>query len=248
MKGKIVSRLTLIFTLVFAFFINASAATITVDDNVTNIADHVGKLVTNQGSLTITNVHSNDAFAAYKVLDTYYNATSNEISYQFTDNFRAFLSSINNDLTVENYKKLTSGDVTNGSTTTVSTLDTLVSKYAAYVKTNSVTGTAMTVTGTTATADVHAGSYLVLPTRTLKVYAVMVGNVEFSAVGNEWQLNNASIVAKASEASVSKNITNEGVVDNSFTKGKNINYSIVGTIQVYPTNATNKKYTIMDTL
>lgn len=211
---------------------------------ITTAADGSNK-VTDQATLTVTNVVAGDQFRAYKLLDAFYDSATNVVSYQFTPNFKTYLDSKSNNLTVDEYYKLTGGDITSGSTKTATELDQLVSGYASYIKTISVTGVDMTVSGTTATATLDAGSYLVLPTATTRVYAVMVGNLDFEANGTNWVLNNESIVAKVSDAGVEKSVSgteNKNLIDQEFT------YTVVGTVPQYPTNATNKKYVIKDTM
>ena len=211
-------------------------------------SDGVSKIITEKATLTVTGVDAGDQLSAYKILDAFYNANSNVITYEFTDDFQAFLTEESNDLTVDEYFKLTSGDIGSGSTTTDSTLDDLASGYASYIKTNSVSGTAMNVAGTTASQTLDAGAYLVLPTQTLRVYAVMVGNLDYTASGSTWEINNESIVAKVDDASITKGVGSEGVPSGSYGIGDTVPYVIKATVPTYPTNATNKKYVITDTI
>ena len=226
-----------------------AATTITVDTAKKGTVDTNSYYVTNTSTLTVSNVGTTDTFKAYKILDVYYNQTTNEITYEFTSAFKAFLAATStySSLTVEQYYALTNGDIASGSTKTTSTLDKLASAYAAYIKNNSVTGYDMTVEGTNATLTAEAGTYLVLPTLTNRVYAVMVGNLAFAATGTEWNLNTATIIAKVSDAGVSKSVGQEGYAEGSFVIGKEFTYSLTATVPVYPTNATNKKYTLTDT-
>ena len=246
---KRIIKYLLCLILIFALISNVNAVTITTNTTAGTV-DTNSKLVTNTGTITINDVVSTDTFAAYKIMDTFYNSTNNTITYEFTNTFKTFLAASDSyrTLTVEQYQALTSGNITNGSTTTTSTLDTLVSKFAAYIKTNGTTGSNMTVSGTTATASLPAGSYLVLPTTTKKVYAVMVGNIYFTGNGTDWTLNNATIKAKVSNAGVTKVIKETSSTEGTFSKGEEYTYQINATIPTYPTNATNKALTITDTL
>lgn len=102
---------------------------------------------------------------AYKILDTFYNDDSNTITYEFTSDFKIFLgqNTTYKNLTVDEYYKLTSGDITSGSTTTTSTLDKLMSSYATYIRNNlAQNGISLNKTNTTASKKLIAGSYLVL--------------------------------------------------------------------------------------
>lgn len=252
MKNKISIKglfLTVMVALLgFVTTVSAAPITITVDDTKSLSTDVNSHYVTNQGTITISNVNTADVLSAYKVLDAYYNQTSNVVSYDFTTDFKAFLaqSTTYNSLSVQDYMTLTSGNVESGSTRTESTLDTLASAYAGYIKKNSVAGTPMTSSGTTSTVTTDAGSYLILPTSTSKVYAVMVGNIGISVVDGNWALENATIVAKVSEAGLTKK--SDGKSSVSAEIGEDIPFEINLTVPQYPTNATNRKYKLTDTM
>ena len=246
MKGLFLT--VMIALLGFVTTASAAAITITVDNTKSLITDTNSYYVTNQGTITISNVDTGDSLSAYKVLDVYYNQTSNVVSYDFTTSFKSFLaqSSTYSSLSVQDYMALTSGNVESGSTRTESTLDTLASAYAGYIKANSVVGTPMTASGTTSSVTADAGTYLILPTSTSKVYAVMVGNIGISVVDGNWTLENATIVAKVSEAGIVKK--SDGKTNVSYEIGEDIPFEINLTVPQYPTNATNKKYLLTDTM
>lgn len=206
--------------------------------------------LTEQAVLTINGVDEGDVLSAYKVLNAYKNDETNEVSYRFTENFQAFLTQSENysDLTVDEYYKLTSGDITTGSTKTTSTLDALASAYASYVKRNSVVGLDMTTTATSTTLTADVGTYLVLPKTTKRVYAVMVGNLDYKEQDGAWAKQDATITAKVSDASVTKSVGTKGEKNGSFRKNQEFTYYIAGTVPSFPTNATNKAYVIKDTL
>ena len=247
MKKRILSLLVAIFT--FGLVLNVDAASITTGSTKGTV-DTNSYIVTDDAALMVTNAPVSDTLAAYKILDTFYNASTNVITYEFTSNFKAFLasSSTYKNLTVDEYYNLTSGDITSGSTRTSSTLDRLASAYASYVKTNSVIGADLTYdAGEGATGTVlPAGAYLVLPKVTNSVYAVMVGNIIPTANGNDWTINDATIVAKVANASVTKSVGSIGHVDGTYDIGEEFSYFLVGGVPQYPTNATNKVYTMKD--
>lgn len=248
MKKKIIGLLIAVFT--FGMFLNVDAVTITTDSSKKGTTDTSSLLATNTGTITVSNVSSTDKLVAYKVLDVYYNSTSNVFTYEFTTSFKAFLASSTTykSLTVDQYFALTSGDITSGSTRTQSTLDKLVSAYASYVKKNSVTSTALTTSGTNATGSVAVGAYLVIPSITNNVFAVMVANVVPTPSGSTWVISNATIKAKVSSASLTKYIGSEGSKDGDYSVGSEFSYILVGTVPQFPTNATNTTYTINDTV
>ncbi len=248
MKKKIIGLLVAILTFCLAFDVNAVA--ITTDGSTKGKTDTNSYLVTNDAAIKITNAPASDTLVAYKILDTFYNSSTNVITYEFTTSFKAFLASnaTYKNLTVDDYYKLTSGDITSGSTRTSSTLDKLASAYAGYIKTNSVTGVELTYDageGATGTV-VPAGAYLVLPKVTNSVYAVMVGNIIPTANGNDWIINDSTIAAKISSASITKSVGSVGHADGNYTVGKEFSYFLVGGVPQFPTNATNKTYTIKD--
>ena len=247
MKKRILSLLVAIFT--FGLVLNVDAASITTGSTKGTV-DTNSYIVTNDAALMVTNAPVSDTLAAYKILDTFYNASTNVITYEFTSNFKAFLasSSTYRNLTVDEYYNLTSGDITSGSTRTSSTLDRLASAYASYVKTNSVIGADLTYdAGEGATGTVlPAGAYLVLPKVTNSVYAVMVGNIIPTANGNDWTINDATIVAKVANASVVKSVGSIEHVTGTYDIGEEFSYFLVGGVPQYPTNATNKVYTMKD--
>ena len=240
-----------LFCLLLIFAMVRSVNAVNISTNSTSgTVDPNSKLVTSTGTLTVNDVVSTDTFAAYKIMDTFYNSTNNTITYEFTSTFKAFLATTSSysNLTVSQYSALTSGNITNGSVTTTSTLDTLVSSFATYIKSNNVSGSNMTVSGTVASASLPAGSYLVLPVTTKKVYAVMVGNINYTANNNDWVLNNATIKAKVSNAGVTKIIKETNTAEGIFSTNEEYTYQINATVPTYPTNATNTALSITDTL
>lgn len=248
MKKKLLGLLVAIFT--FGLVFNVDAASLTTGST-KGTTDTNSYIVTDEAAIMITNAPTSDTLVAYKILDTFYNSSTNVITYEFTSTFKAFLnsSSTYKNLTVDEYYKLTEGDITSGSTRTSSTLDKLVSAYASYVKTNSVTGTTLTYDASEGGtgANVAAGAYLVLPKVTTSVYAVMVGNVVPKANGNDWTLDDATIVAKVSSASVAKSVGSIGHSDGNYNIGTEFSYYLVAGVPQYPTNATNKVYILKDT-
>lgn len=241
--------LLILTVLLFVGIVNVSAIT-TGDD--TGTTDTESKIITDTANLSITGVVSGDQFMAYKILNAFYNQSTNVITYEFTDDFQNFLKQSSNTtyqkLKVDDLYSYSSGNLTTGSTLSTSDIDKLASSYAGYIKSHSINGTGMNVSGTTASATLQAGSYLVLPTATTRVYAVMVGNLDFSATGNDWTINNEEIVAKVSDADVNLYVGESGYDSGSYSIGDDIPFIITGSVPQYPTNATNKVYTLTNTI
>lgn len=241
MKKKMIKLMSIALTLVlaFGFILNAKAIEISVDTSKVGTTDVNSALVTNTSTITVNGVAGEDALSAFKILDAYYNSASNVITYEFTTEFKAFKESAEgadySDWTIENYYGL-SGE---GKATE---FEKLAIKYATYVKKAGLTGTAMTMGNGTATLTTAAGSYLILPTAAVNVYSVMVANLDFVATGNEWQLNTASVNAKASKPTLTAAVNNASYASTSIQKGDVFNYILSSVIPAYPTSALNTQY------
>lgn len=243
---KLTTLISIVLILVFGFSLNVLA-----------INTGTGNIVTDTGTITVTGVHGSDKFEVYKLIDTYYDSERNTISYQYSDTnkFATFMGdSSYSGITIDQFNRdVVRGSITNGSVVTPNianktTLDQIASDYAAYIKNNYVKGTTMTNNGQgTATATgLTAGSYLVLPTFSDSIYAVMVGNIEYTAgENNTWTLNNATIVAKVAQPSIVASFNDSTALT---SKSFNINDAIVTyatyMLPNYPTNAKDKTYSI----
>ena len=221
---------------VWPTFITTSAVTGTVDKD--------SYYVTNTGTIKVTKAKIGDTFEAYKILDAFYNPTSNVVTYEFTSDFKNFLSMMADykNLTLEDYYNLTSGDITSGSTQTNSTLAKLMSGYVAWVSVgrSDNTRTSLENIDGTVSGVVDVGAYLIVPETTNYVYGVMVGNVELVADSNsKWTVQNANIVAKVSDVGISKELSVA-----SATIGVDYTNTITATVPKYPTNARNTTYVI----
>ncbi len=232
----------IIYTLVLAFILTATldvhAATFMLGIT-KGTTDPDSYIVTDKATLTINKVSSSDSFIAYKIIDVFYNTKTNVVTYEFTTGFKQFLaqSDVYKSLTLTDYYNLTSGDITSGSTQTSSTLDKLVSKYASYIAKSGMEFWTLSVSGTTASASLESGVYLVLPSSTQRIYAVMVGNLTPTASNGSWVINDFTINAKVSDASVVKYIGKEGQTVGSYSYGDEVPSILVATLPQFPTNA-----------
>ncbi len=229
----------LIISMISCVFIDVNALT---QGTIKGTTDPDSYIVTDKATLTINKVSSSDTFNAYKIIDVFYNKTTNVVTYEFTSDFKTFLakSELYKTLTVSDYYNLTSGDITSGSTQTTSTLDKLVSSYATYMYSYSVNGTSMSISGTTASASLDAGVYLVLPTSTQRVYSVMVGNLTPKAENGTWIISNFTINAKVSDASVVKYVGKVGQTVGSYGIGDYVPFILIANLPQLPTNASDK--------
>lgn len=235
---------TLTFFVLAFFIINIETVFAAAPPRLDNA--NLGTLDKEQATITISQIDAGDQLAAYKILDVYKNAVTNEINYRYTDSFYAFLEAGGakgttdySNLTEEEYFKLTSGDIASGSTQTSSTLDKLASEYAYYIIKNNIIGNSMSNSGTTASLTTDTGSYLILPTSTNRLYAVMVANLDYEVQNGVWTKQNDSIVAKVSDPSIKMSIGKIGQDKASFFIGNEYNYFIEVTVPPYPTNSEN---------
>ena len=215
-------------------------------------------------NISITNAPETDTLIAIKILNVYYNPTTNVITHEFTNNFKNFLTSTPayKNFTIKDYYNLTSGDITSGSTLTNSTLDKLVSKYITYAYANmqqiisDVTQLEYDSTGIDLGGVGHgmfgtAGTYLIIPYSTYSVYAPMVGNITFEPNSSgvyEKQSKATKIVAKISNPTGNFYVGSIGNLEANYNIGTEFTYYTNVTIPIYPTNATNKVYSIKYTL
>ena len=240
MNKKIVYLLITIVTFFFVANLNVEAATPFMLGTTKGTTDPDSYIVEETTFLTINNVASSDYFAAYKIIDVFYNQTTNVVTYEFTADFKRFLtqSDVYKSLTISDYYNLTSGDITSGSTKTSSTLDKLVSKYTNYIINKKVNpSNYMTTSETTAFASLTSGVYLVLPYSTQRIYAVMVGNLTPKANNGTWQIDNFIINAKVSDPSVVKYIGKVGQTVGSYSYGDEVPCILDVTLPQFPTNA-----------
>jgi len=129
------------------------------------------------------------------------------------------------------------GDITNGSTQTSSTLDVLVSDYAAYIYNNKITGTSLSKSGDVMTLSTNTGSYLILPWKSDSLYAVMVGNLNYKEENGEWVKQNSTIVAKASKPYINASVGKIGQKEASYIIGEEYTYYVEAALPLFPTNS-----------
>ncbi len=231
-KLKKVTGIILILVMLllpFTSLLNVKAAdvTIAVDDTKLLESDKNFKRATNKTNIILNDVgeYNEDAtqmdtFSAYKILDVYYNETTNEIVYDFTTDFSNFKKSLDSNdeiykLDVSGYLELTGGY--SFSEDTNLTLNKLVSKYTTYIR-KQTSGTVSSIQfgqGTESTqriaSNVEVGSYLILPDNIVNgkeesftnifdmigsTYTVLVGNAVFNIVNGNWTLEDCSVNAK----------------------------------------------------
>ena len=261
----------LLFTIISCAFLNVNADGISacIDETKKGTIDPDSyetskKELRCMQNISITNAPKTDTLIAIKILNVYYNPTTNVITHEFTNNFKNFLTSTSTykNFTIKDYYNLTSGDITSGSTLTTSTLDKLVSKCITYAYANmqqiisDVTQLEYDSTGIDLGRAGHgmfgtAGTYLIIPYSTYSVYAPMVGNITFEPNSSgvyEKQSKATKIVAKISNPTGNFYVGSIGNLEANYNIGTEFTYYTNVTIPIYPTNATNKVYSIKYTL
>ena len=119
MKTKTKNKILLSILSVFLLIGIVNVSAISVGSEAGN-SDPNSRIITDTAELSITGVVSGDQFKAYKILDAYYNQTTNVVSYEFTDDFQAFLNQSSNStyqkLKVDDLYSYSSGNISTGST------------------------------------------------------------------------------------------------------------------------------------
>ena len=211
------------------------------------------KIITDTAKLTVYDVWDGEAFSAYKILDAFYNSSTNVVSYEFTFDFQSFLMSEEgkdySDLTVDDWYHYKDNS---------SDFNHLINAYTSYIKKNFIHGIPMDTNDNEriSSKTLQAGSYLVLPTNAIAVYSVMIGNLDVTAVENDWQINGAEIRAKSELPEVEKCVFDSIMGDwstssasiASYSMGDVIPFKIEATLPTYPSDATNKTYVITDVI
>lgn len=211
------------------------------------------KIITDTAKLTVYDVWDGEAFSAYKILDAFYNSSTNVVSYEFTFDFQSFLMSEEgkdySDLTVDDWYHYKDNS---------SDFNHLINAYTSYIKKNFIHGIPMDTNDNEriSSKTLQAGSYLVLPTNAIAVYSVMIGNLDITAVENDWQINDAEIRAKSELPEVEKCVFDSIMGDwstssasiTSYSMGDVIPFKIEATLPTYPSDATNKTYVITDVI
>jgi fimbrial isopeptide formation D2 family protein/LPXTG-motif cell wall-anchored protein len=99
-------------------------------------------------------------------------------------------------------------------------------------------------------AGLEMGQYLILVSGGVKVYAPMVASVLPKFENGAFSIEDGSVTAKSSTPSLEKKVNDkdEDTSGDEDYLGKEIRFDIRADIPEYPANATNKTYTISDTM
>ncbi len=268
-KFKVFKKLFLIFlVLICTKAINVNAITITTNSSVTSGTGY--QLVTNLGDFTIYNEgnsYDNTQFKAYKLVDVFYNKSTDSLKYQFTSDFQNYLTNFSpiRGISIEtfmsmnkggasfssNYYNVLSDNVITGGHLTSNEFAELMSYYANYIREYSASGFSISSSGSLSASPYYpyktdrlpVGTYLILPRSADYVYAVMVDSVQLKKKNNEWVIDPGNIAAKKSEATIINTFTqgSESAKDISVRCGQNIQGKVSIALPIYPANSTSKK-------
>ena len=243
--GKTKILAVLAGTIGLSFIGGTSAyATINTDTNGKVLAASPNNVV------SVSNVESSDTFTYCKIVDITFDQATNAVSYNFTSDFQAFLSNSTdyNTLNIDTYRTYTGS--AEGQITGNTNLDKLAGDYAKYLRQNGSSCSSMTVSGSSASATVaEAGSYIILPVSSTKVYSVMIANIGVKteetsgAVDYVLDSTNADITAKKGNPGAVLKTANKDIV----AIGETISYTLEAEVPSYPSNVVNTAYKITDT-
>ena len=215
-------------------------------------------IITSTDTLTVNSLgDSGDKLAYCKIVDIKYNATKDSISYAFTSEFQRYIDGIvdtNNPLyklKIEDYQAITGDGTLSGAQVTG---NKRIDEIAGAIAAGFDNCTNMTVSGTAATADVPFGAYVIKPVSRddaimSKVYGVIIANINVKEENGVYIKDPASpktFDAKASDRGAIAKTIDGG--DDTYELGQEITYKLTATVPLYPSNATNKKIAVTDTL
>lgn len=214
-------------------------------------------IITSTDTLTVNSLgDSGDKLAYCKIVDIKYNATKDSISYAFTSEFQKYLDGVSETsplrgLTIEQYQAITDAGTSSGAQVTG---NKRIDEIAGAIAAGFDNCTNMTVSGTTATADVPFGAYVIKPVSRddaimSKVYGVIIANINVKEQDGAYIEDPDSpktFDAKASDRGAIAKTINGG--DDTYELGQEITYKLTATVPLYPSNATNKKIAVTDTL
>lgn len=226
-------------------------------------ADATSKIVTSTAEVTINSVPEGKSidWATYQVLYATYDAGSNALEYHLTPWAKTVLvgNGANQADTEEAaIKKIT--ELTKTGTGATEQSD-LVNQLAAATTKNPYTAASWRVTGTTATADLPVGAYLVIPSCEGMTFLNMLVSVDTSGTTqtapDQWVLTAKGAVLKGKTLSINKKITGKNgsdpvKIENGKTTetaqiGDTIHYTIEAQVPHYPDNSTVKTFKVVDT-
>lgn len=260
--------------LTMGYCLTAQAADATTTTAGTLSADsNDGNRVTNTATVTITKPEGltipsgqTVSYTTYQIVYAAYDSASNSLVYHLTEWAKIALvgTSLPYGTEAEALEAISAISAGNGSTTGNSTTEqnTLVNTLAAYSSKTSYTSN-FTQSGTSATATLPIGSYLVIANCQGMSFLNMMVSVDVSATSgtanNAWMLAAKGAVLKGSPVNVDKKIdstvpvndTTENTSDVTDTAaagiGDTVKYEVTAVVPHFPENATATTFKVIDT-
>lgn len=268
MKNKKLKLISFFFIITFIYMFititNVKAITITTGSD-TLTGDSTYKKVTNTGNFKIYNTGSSfdkSYFKLQKLVDVFYNSSKDEIKYQFTTDFKTFLSSSScpsqfKNMTIDTFMSLNVGDATrdngivSGGNISTSDFGTLMSKYANYVFNKKIDSdgtltkfdetSTSTYNGYRYNSGIAVGTYLVLPFQSGALYSVMVDSVGLEKNGSTWEIKDGQVYSKKYDNS-SGSAMRHLILKNGVSVNEDFQNKIVLNIPSnYPINSISEK-------
>ncbi|NLU23660.1 MAG: SpaH/EbpB family LPXTG-anchored major pilin [Clostridiales bacterium] len=188
------------------------------------------------GTISLTDAHAGDTFAAYQVVTASRDAATNEINYEWSTTAKTF--AVRQNLAIESYQAKTDSE-----------LPTLLGQYAAYVKTAGnkitpdVTGTADASGNCKLTVN-EPGQYLILATGNQEgAYVYQLMTAAFLPDANYNVPTLCTLAVKSSVPTIDKN-----VADDTVGVGDTVTYTVDFSVPTYAVGATNSVLTVEDNL
>ncbi len=194
-----------------------------------------------KASIKVENAVKDDVLAAYKVVDTTYDATKNTLNHAwnsaFADYFAGTTSYNATAYTVEAFAALT--DDSNDLKTLLAGLPNYIAdKTITPVKTETVDAD-----GNATFANLAMGEYFIRPTSTTSVYQLMLQKVEPTVSGSKYVIDDVTFTAKHKEVTVDKTADKTSV-----TKNEKVTYTIKVDVPTYASQAVDKSFYVADLL
>lgn len=189
--------------------------------------------------IQVTNAVENDQLAAYKIIDTTYDAATNTLTHAWNSDFAAYFAGTSYS-TVEAFSALTDESAE---------LKALLADLPQYIEDNSIAAvdTQTVAAGGTATfADLAMGEYFILPSASTSVYQLMLQKVQPTAPASSsdpYTIDDVTFAAKHREVNITK------VADKtSVTKNEKVTYTITVDIPTYSDEAIDKMFWVEDVM
>ena len=213
---KKMTSVALILTMLLLPFSNL--LNVEAEETIINVDDNK-KVVDTTGLIVKVSDDNTDIFKAYKVLDAYYDSSTNVMSYNFTPEFSNFLKSSGDSklssLTIDDY--IAYGNInSNLSSEEKSSIqkeyNNMIEKFAKYIKkgTNTLPKTYELTNnvGVSKTATVEIGSYLILPAvlannpyisddaLNYNYYGALIANAIYKVENGVWTKSDCEVSSK----------------------------------------------------